>query len=211
MIEGASPRRSLVLSGAPASGKTTVLLTALQRAAAKGCSLRACLSLATARISEGLALGFDLALYETDSTAASESALLERSRHPLAERPHPRPGPQPIRDRMSPFIFHHDTFAAALDFLRNPVQGKHPLTVAIDEIGPLELRDGGGFLPFLNEWIRSDHGCLIVTVRPQILESLVRFLSGRSTVVELRESNRAEAERTIADFICSCDESASRL
>jgi nucleoside-triphosphatase THEP1 len=102
---------------------------------------------------------------------------------------------------MSPFVFHEEAFAAALDFLRAPLNGSRPSVVAIDEIGPLELENGRGFLPYINEWCRKGTEALVLTVRPQALGGLGALVGISPRVVELDQSRRPEAVSRIVDFI----------
>lgn len=168
-------------------------------ASRRGSSIRACLSEATGRVPEGPALGFDLVLYEASSQKSG--GLVEVARTELARRPPPIPGEGPVRERLGPFAFSDTAFARAAAFLaEDPAERA---ATAVDEIGPLELRGGGGFSPVLDLWEkRTLPGVLIATVRPALARELaVRLGSADCAVVSLDELSEAEAARAVAAHV----------
>jgi nucleoside-triphosphatase THEP1 len=172
-----SVSRLIIVSGAPGSGKTSALERALAVLAGRGIRVRACLSYATERVAEGPALGFDLAFFENGADQGAE--LRETGRIELARRPPPEPGDSPVRDRLRPFVFAAEAFSRASAFFCAPAAeggGAGRGVVAVDEIGPLELSEDGGFFPVLRAWREgSIQGVLIATVRP----ALARELAGK--------------------------------
>lgn len=163
----------VLITGAPGAGKTTALRLALASFAEAGLAVRACLSEATERLPEGPALGFDLVLYETGFVRGSRPVQIARAA--LARRPPPLPGNGPQRERMVPFIFSSEAFSDAAAFLAG--DPALPAAVAVDEIGPLELEDGGGFRPALDAWRRGAVSrLLIATVRPSLVRTLAELL-----------------------------------
>ncbi len=206
------PDTLVLISGPPGSGKTTCLREALALLAARGHSVRACLSEATVRVARtdgALALGFDLLMLEDKA-----GALAETARIPLARRDPPVPGPEPLRKRMQAFAFDYSAFSKVISFLRRSVLE----IMALDEIGPLELQGNGGFMPFLRELAAGENliapPILLLTVRPNLIDELLRLFSSlfgtaRVQRVVLGENDdgciMATANR-IADYVTETEE-----
>lgn len=185
-------RRLVVVTGAPASGKTEALALAAEELARKGAAARVCLSVATARVEEGLSLGFDLVCLKLAGGRAFEAGRVE-----LARRAPPEPGAAPIRERLRPFEFSEDAIAAAAAFLLEEGTARE-LTI-IDEVGPLELRAEGGFRPVLDAWAAGElAGDLAVSVRPALAGDLAGLLGVQEPLaVSLDGAAAADAARTI--------------
>lgn len=199
----------MLVTGAVGSGKTSSLRLALRLLGGEGLAVRAVLSEATERLTEGYALGFDACFYEISGDARSSAEPVHRV--PLARRSAPESGAGSLRERIKPFAFSSDAFSRAREFLSGPL-ARADLT-AIDEIGPLELRESGGFWPILSDWLLTEKGeILIATVRPALAVELSERLCGpgpergangesRPAVITLDGSSVQEAARSIVEKV----------
>lgn len=82
-----------------------------------------------------------------------------------------------------PFTFSAEAFSWAESNLMKAV-GECDCPVLIDEIGPLEVRGGGGFFRMV-EWAIENGTCpLLVTIRPDLVEAFIDRLSSSSGMPE---------------------------
>ncbi len=106
-----------------------------------------------------------------------------------------------------PFAFRAEAFAWAMDRLKAAIEGGCG-PVILDEIGALEIRQGGGFLK-VAVWA-MDHGesPLVLTLRPEFEESLLVRLSAMTATGPAKrfradDSDAETLASTIADYLFS--------
>lgn len=114
-----------------------------------------------------------------------------------------------------PFDFCPEAFAWAMDRLKTAIeQGCGP--VILDEIGALETRQGGGFL-MAAAWA-MDHGKepLVMTIRPERVDSLLERLSSMTEIgfkqcYQLGDIDPEKLASVIADYVFSIARAANEL
>lgn len=88
------------------------------------------------------------------------------------------PGPTAGVPDRPPISFSDECFSWAIAVLHREFEEARGLVI-VDEIGPLELLRGGGFLPFLEHAAGNPAGAsLLLTVRPSLAEELARRFAG---------------------------------
>jgi nucleoside-triphosphatase THEP1 len=175
----------LFVTGARGSGKSSACTSAAGILKARGypCSGILCSSLRTAE-------GRPYSILARD--------LLGGSTRLLAERP---------AEGLSGFAFSQEGFAWANGILREAAEGwSFPLF--LDEVGPLELQSGGGYMPFLS-WLASRRsGALAIVVRRELLDALTGFFGSsmpglwKMDSIAVDENSRDRAAGMIADSLC---------
>jgi nucleoside-triphosphatase THEP1 len=92
--------------------------------------------------------------------------------------------------RIGPYTFDGRALQRAIDLLRNAISSGSDLFI-IDEIGPLELVQGSGFAPVLDQLPLHGPGHTLLVVRPALLQELRRRLcSAVTTVFTVTRDNR---------------------
>ena len=173
----------LLLSGGRGRGKSTVLERVFQEAAAAGIVLAGVLS---RRVPSGIhavllpdQTEFPLALYTINSPAGEIT--------------------------LGPYRFSRD----AVTRVNAHLCGVPANTDAaiVDEIGPLELKRSGGFLPGLNHLLTLPIP-LVVVIRPELLTDLTQLIerAGRRVAHKIADPRPSkEAVRIICDYITSSE------
>ena len=138
---------------------------------------------------------------------------------PLASRkPLPggtSPGGTSPGDDYPPFVFHLEAFAWAMDKLKEAVaQGCGP--VILDEIGALEAKRGEGFLMAAVWAMVNGEGSLVLTLRPDLVDSLLERLSSMTEIgpvkrFRLGDTDPEKLASAIADDILSIARAANEL
>lgn len=144
---------------------------------------------------------------------AKDESMALASRKPLPDGDIPD-GASP-GEEYPPFNFNEEAFSWAMDRLKDAIaKGCGP--VILDEIGALEIRQGGGFLKAV-VWA-MDHGDapLVLTLRPELEESLLERLSSMTATgpVKRFQTGDVDAETmasAIADDIFSIARRAKGL
>lgn len=163
-------RQLMLITGSMCSGKTTFCSALFDILRSKSLSP---FSILEENIRDARGIPLSLALH--DQGSGETIPLGSRgSGIPLPGRPYPA------------FIFSTGAFRWALAKVKAAVaQGCGP--VMIDEAGPLEANEGGGFFPAI-EWAMENGACpLLVTIRSDLEEAFIdrfrktgRFLDARS-------------------------------
>ena len=96
------------------------------------------------------------------------------------------------------YLFSETGIEKGITSIRESLERDGGITI-IDEIGPLELREGRGFAPVLQ--LLAAAGNLIIVVRPGLIDEVVRFLPGhRYRLFHLTVSNRETLKMDIVSF-----------
>jgi len=187
---------AIILAGERGRGKTSACREVARLAAAAGLSVGGLIS-PSRRDAEGRPLEIEL-----ESLASGERRLLA-SRVMKLDGPSwpPAEGTVPRLEGTVPpaaFSFSGSAFAWALALLR--AQSASDLLI-VDEVGPLELEAGSGFLPFLLELARGQSlgapGLILATVRPSLAEKLALILAPAGTVPEGPQGGTVPAFSTL--------------
>jgi nucleoside-triphosphatase THEP1 len=121
-------------------------------------------------------------------------------RWPLARTDQELGGP-----RVGPYSLDPAALARALKVLRRAATAETGATVPcdlliLDEIGPLELEQGGGFAPILDLLPVEGPTHTLIVVRPALLDQLRLYLRDTEcTVFNVTEANRDEMPLRIAE------------
>lgn len=182
--DGGRPIRTVIVTGATGSGKTTIVQAAVECLRARGLSVGGIL--APGLLDDGRRSGFDLVDLGTGQTA------------PLARED---AGPGLAHPQWSRFAFSPDGLALGERALGPGAFGAD--VIVVDEVGPFELA-GGGWASALDRIAREYTGALLLVVRASILDAVRRRWGSADTVVW-------DASATTADSIVeSITQSAGR-
>ena len=161
--DGARPTRTVIVTGATGSGKTTVVRGAVEGLRARGLSVAGIL--APGLLEDGRRSGFDLVDLGTGQTAA------------LARED---AGPSGAHPQWSRFAFSPDGLALGERALGPGAFGADVLVV--DEVGPFELA-GGGWASALDRIAREYTGTVLLVVRASIADAVTARWGSPDTVV----------------------------
>ncbi len=79
-------------------------------------------------------------------------------------------------------------------------EGEFPSTILIiDEIGPLELEQGRGFVNWKEVLDKGEFLIALIVIRPELVDVVGKYLSGQSVVLPVDPSNRDELPQEIID------------
>jgi nucleoside-triphosphatase THEP1 len=170
----------LLLSGASGCGKTTVCLKAIELTRARGLAVAGLLTLP--RQQDGRVVGLDV------------QNVFTGERRPLAEDGGPFSGPV-----LGRWHFHRDALAWGAQVLGRIETCS---LLVIDEIGPLELNRGGGWVNGIPLLRTRAYDLGVVVVRPSLVLQLSELLSGLEVqTLVVTESNRAQLPQDILSWI----------
>jgi nucleoside-triphosphatase THEP1 len=161
--DGARPARTVIVTGATGSGKTTIVRAAVEGLRARGLSVAGIL--APGLLEDGRRSGFDLVDLGTGQTAA------------LARED---AGPSGAHPQWSRFAFSPDGLALGQRALGPGAFGADVLVV--DEVGPFELA-GGGWASALDRIAREYTGTVLLVVRASIVDAVTARWGSPDTVV----------------------------
>jgi nucleoside-triphosphatase THEP1 len=177
--DGARPTRTVIVTGATGSGKTTVVQAAVESLRARRLSVAGIL--APGLLEDGRRSGFDLVDLGTGQTAA------------LARED---AGPNGAHPQWSRFAFSPDGLALGERALGPHAFGADVLVV--DEVGPFELA-GGGWASALDRIAREYTGTLLLVVRASIVDAVkARWGSPDTVVLDAALTPAAEIVAAIA-------------
>jgi nucleoside-triphosphatase THEP1 len=163
---------NLLLSGQIGVGKTSVCQKVVELAQAQGHHPRGVLTPPLVDAS-GAKIGF-----EALDVGSGRRWLLAHTKRD-------RGGP-----RIGPYTFDRRGLDRAIDLLRDAIEGGADLLI-VDEIGPLELEQGNGFAPVLDQLPLHGPGHILLVVRPALLQELRRRLSSADvTIFTVTRGNR---------------------
>ena len=143
---------------------------------------------------------------QIQSRGGSHSTCLEPSRRagPQAWKPALLPNRDLLRldgPRVGRYTFDAASLAQAIEVLKR-ASGAASDLLFVDEIGPLELEQSGGFAPVLDKLPLQGPGHVLLVVRPALLLELRRRLSGADFVVfTVTEENRDGLPRRIVQSL----------
>ncbi|HOX33547.1 MAG TPA: nucleoside-triphosphatase [Spirochaetales bacterium] len=178
----------IVLAGERGSGKTWACREAARLAAARGLSAGGILC-PSRRDASGRPLEV-----EAESLGSGERRL-------LASRERALDGPRWPPEGPGAFAFSDGAFAWALGELE---AARSAELLILDEAGPVELRLGRGFRPFLDGLAASIKGSaprpglLVATARPSLASELAALLGPRARILELDAASRDELPLALA-------------
>ncbi len=170
----------ILISGARQVGKTTLLLRIREAAIQAGCRVGGFLSVA--RFEGGTKTGIDLVDAATGSafplaTVGGEGAI-----------------------RTGHYVFNPDALEAGLRYAR---AGQGADVFFVDELGPLELKQGEGWIAVIDMIRAREFGVALVTMRQDLL-TLARecmILSPDSPLLMIDGSNRETVAAHLATWI----------
>jgi nucleoside-triphosphatase THEP1 len=111
--------------------------------------------------------------------------------------------------RIGPYTFDEGGLQRAIDLLRGAIDEGADLLI-LDEIGPLELVQGGGFAPVLHQLPLHGPGHILLVVRPALLQELRRRLcSAVTTVFTVTRDNRDNLPHRIMRELWPDDDSTA--
>lgn len=173
-----------LVTGQIGVGKTTVCRQVVQVARARGCRVGGFLTPAI-HDQEGHKVGI---------------ALLDLStgeQRPLGHLDQGQPGL-----RVGKYKFDPQVLRWGCKLLERAAEGGYQLFV-VDEVGPLEVERGQGFVRALTLLEQGVLPCMLVVVRESLLEALRGHAAG-ARVVDFRvtQGNRAQIWQDIADQVC---------
>jgi len=154
----------LLLSGEIGVGKTSVCQRVAELARAQGHHPRGVLT-PPLYDESGAKIGF-----EALDVARGHRWVLARTDRDLG-------GP-----RIGPYTFDGTALQQAIDLLRDAIDEDADLLI-LDEIGPLELVQGSGFAPVLDELPLQGPGHMLLVVRPSLIQELRRRLGNPDVAV----------------------------
>jgi nucleoside-triphosphatase THEP1 len=185
------PRRAAIISGVRGAGKTTLCLKLADAIgaigdAAVGVTAAGGIVCPAVFDGDGNKIGFRCV-----SLGSGESWELGLTKGDKDE-----PGEK--KNATEKYIFSANGIELAIAALRESLAKEGELTV-IDEIGPLELRQGGGIAPILT--LLETAGNLIVVVRPELIDEVVGLIPyHESRVFKVSENNRESLVAEICRF-----------
>ncbi len=174
--------RLIILAAPRGSGKTT-----------------ACLRFAQLADEQGIALGGVLAPARWDEDGAKMGIdildLATGQRRHLADVV-----PDSAQRTVGQYRFDDQVMSWALDRTLDALQDAHRV-VLVDEIGPLELLQGGGLAPVLDQVSSAAARAILLVVRVELLDTLIQRLQPMpATTVMLTLRNRDQIpQRLLAD------------
>jgi nucleoside-triphosphatase THEP1 len=181
------PGRLVLLTGERGAGKTTTCLrlAALARAAGLDCA--------------GIV---SPALFDGETKAGIDvQDVRTNERRRLADV-----DPAPAGLRLGPFRFSEESLAWASERLGRacPCQ-----VLIVDEIGPLELELGRGWVEALCVLRRGDYGLAVAVVRPSLVAALQVRLPGRVAAVVTVSAANPDAAAELMSFAAAAAQRAS--
>ena len=191
-MEGLPPVPILVVSGSRGVGKTTLILGLARELGASGLRVGGIAS-PSERGRDGRPLAID----------ALDLGTGERRR--LATRGHPGEDSPPAGGEWReglPLSFSAETFAWAADRFREATKGNFGL-VALDEIGPIEVDEGGGFFSLVGlvTAVAGPSRRFILTVRESRAQRLLAFLGkDKACFLRIDDGNRNELPAVISGW-----------
>jgi nucleoside-triphosphatase THEP1 len=163
-------QRSVIVTGATGSGKTTLTKAVIERLRARG--VRVAGVLAPGFLADGRRTGFDIV-----NLATGEQAPLAREQEHVA-------GPHP---RWSRFAFSPEGLALGREALGEDARGAD--VVVVDEVGPFEL-SGGGWADALDALAKTFPGAVLLVVRESVVDEVrARWGSAESVVYDVSSAD----------------------
>jgi nucleoside-triphosphatase THEP1 len=166
-------RRSVIVTGATGSGKTTLTAAVVEHLRARG--VRVAGILAPGHLADGRRTGFDVVNLATGE------------RTPLAREEERVTGPHP---RWSRFAFSLEGLALGRSALGNDARGAD--VVVVDEVGPFEL-SGGGWADALDALAGAASGGMLLVVRDAVVDPVrAKWGSAESAVYDVASASADE-------------------